>query len=76
MAASSILVDNTLGVSYQTGVDSEGKDVFNGQSFKNISTKPVPHKIGRASWHRLLKLCIFILERRRKYDSKNSKYEF
>ena len=37
MAASSILVDNTLGVSYQTGVDSEGKDVFNGQSFKNIS---------------------------------------
>ena len=38
MAASSILVDNTLGVSYQVGVDSEGKDVFNGQSFKNIST--------------------------------------
>ena len=37
MAASSILVNNNLGVSYQIGVDSKGNDVFKGQSFKNIS---------------------------------------
>ena len=38
MAASSILIGNTLGVSYQIGVDSKGNDVFKGQSFKNISS--------------------------------------
>ncbi|MBD7916071.1 DUF1659 domain-containing protein [Clostridium sp. Sa3CUN1] len=38
MAASSILVNNALGVSYQIGVDSKGNDIFKGQSFKNIST--------------------------------------
>ena len=37
MAASSVLVGNSLGVTYQTGVDSKGNDVFKGQSFKNIS---------------------------------------
>ena len=37
MAASSMLVNNTLGVSYQTGVDSKGNDIFKGQSFKNVS---------------------------------------
>ena len=37
MAASSVLVGNALGVSYQIGVDSKGNDVFKGQSFKNIS---------------------------------------
>ena len=37
MAASSVLIGNTLGVSYQIGVDSKGNDVFKGQSFKNIS---------------------------------------
>ena len=37
MAASSILVGNTLGVSYKIGVDTKGNDVFKGQSFKNIS---------------------------------------
>ena len=37
MAASSVLVGNALGVSYQVGVDSKGNDVFKGQSFKNIS---------------------------------------
>ena len=37
MAASSVLVGNSLGISYQTGVNSKGKDVFGGQSFKNIS---------------------------------------
>ena len=30
MAASSILIGNTLGVSYQIGVDSKGNDVFKG----------------------------------------------
>ena len=38
MAASSVLIGNTLGVSYQTGVDSKGNDVFKGQNFKNISS--------------------------------------
>ena len=38
MAASSVLVGNALGVSYQIGVDSKGNDVFKGQSFKNISS--------------------------------------
>ena len=37
MAASSVLVGNVLGISYQTGVISKGEDVFEGQSFKNIS---------------------------------------
>ena len=37
MAASSVLVGNALGLSYQVGVDSKGNDVFKGQSFKNIS---------------------------------------
>ena len=37
MAASSVLVGNSLGVSYKIGVDSKGNDVFKGQSFKNIS---------------------------------------
>lgn len=37
MAASSVLVGNALGVSYQIGVDSKGNDVFKGKSFKNIS---------------------------------------
>ena len=37
MAASSVLVGNSLGVSYQIGVDSKGNDIFKGQSFKNIS---------------------------------------
>lgn len=37
MTASSVLVGNALGLSYQVGVDSKGKDVFKGQSFKNIS---------------------------------------
>ena len=37
MAASSVLVGNALGLSYQVGVDAKGNDVFKGQSFKNIS---------------------------------------
>ena len=37
MAASSVLVGNALGISYQTGVDSKGKDVFKGQNFRNVS---------------------------------------
>ena len=37
MAASSVLVGNVLGISYQTGVNSKGEDVFEGQIFKNIS---------------------------------------
>ncbi len=37
MAASSVLVGNALGLSYQIGVDSKGNDVFKGQSFRNIS---------------------------------------
>ena len=37
MAASSVLVGNALGLSYQVGVDSKGNDIFKGQSFKNIS---------------------------------------
>ena len=37
MAASSVLVGNSLGVSYQIGVDSKGNDIFKGQSFKKIS---------------------------------------
>ena len=37
MAASSVLVGNALGISYQVGVDTKGNDVFKGQSFKNIS---------------------------------------
>lgn len=37
MAASSVLVGNALGLSYQVGVDSKGNDVFKGQRFKNIS---------------------------------------
>ena len=36
MAASSVLVGNALGISYQTGVDSKGKDVFKGQNFRNF----------------------------------------
>ena len=37
MAASSVLVENSLAVSYKVGVNSYGKDVFKGQNFKNIS---------------------------------------
>ena len=37
MAASSVLVENSLAVSYKVGVNSTGKDVFKGQNFKNIS---------------------------------------
>lgn len=37
MAANSVLVGNSLGLSYQVGVDSKGNDIFKGQSFKNIS---------------------------------------
>ena len=37
MAASSVLVGNSIGLSYLVGVDSKGNDVFKGQSFKNIS---------------------------------------
>lgn len=35
--ANSMLVGNTLEINYQVGVDSKGKDVFNKQSFKNVS---------------------------------------
>lgn len=34
--ASSILVAQNLGISYKIGVNSEGLDVFKGQSFDNI----------------------------------------
>ncbi len=37
MAASSVLVENSLAVSYKVGVNGYGKDVFKGQNFKNIS---------------------------------------
>ena len=39
MAASSVLVGNSLAVNYQIGVDSKGNDVFKGQNFKNISAQ-------------------------------------
>lgn len=34
--AGSVPVVYKLGISYQIGVDSKGKDIFNGQSFGNL----------------------------------------
>jgi Protein of unknown function (DUF1659) len=35
--ANSVLVQNSVEVKYQIGVDSKGKEVFKKQTFKNIS---------------------------------------
>mgnify|MGYP003514607930 FL=1 len=36
--ASSMLTENTLVLSYQIGVNDEGKDVFKQQNFKRVSS--------------------------------------
>lgn len=43
--ANSVLVGNALEINYQVGVDSKGKDVFNKQSFKNVSVDSTDDKL-------------------------------
>lgn len=38
MAASSMLLTNSLSVRYKIGVDEEGKDVFKAQTINNVSS--------------------------------------
>ena len=43
--ANSVLVGTALEINYQVGVDSKGKDVFNKQSFKNVSVDATDDKL-------------------------------
>ena len=43
--ASSIMTSLKIGIGYQTGVDSTGKDLFDGQTFSNVNPSATDDQI-------------------------------